>query len=50
MSVFFFLNVYFWAVLGLSCGTQDLQPLLWHAGSLVYSMQTLSCGMWDLVP
>ena len=49
---------------GLGCTMQDLPSSLWHAGSLaaacklwvvacrIFSrfMQTLSCGMWDLVP
>ena len=35
----------FLAPLGLSCGTQVVA-----CGIFNCSMQTLSCGMWDLVP
>ena len=41
----FFLTLLILAVLALSCSTQDL--LIVACG---ISMQTLSCGMWDLVP
>ena len=37
------------AVLGLSCGTQDLQSSLQHVGCLVVACKMASCGMWDLV-
>ena len=32
-----------------SCGIRDLWSLLWHEGPLSRGMQSLSCGMWDLV-
>ena len=31
----------YWAAPGLSCGTQDIQSWLWHAGSLL-----IACGIW----
>ena len=33
--------------MGLSCGKQDLQPLLWHAGSLIAACKLLvaACGI-----
>ena len=36
-------------MLNLSCSTQDSGSSLLHAG-FINGMQTLSCGMWDLVP
>ena len=38
------------AVLGVSCGPQDLFYLYNTHGIFHGGMQTLSCGMWDLVP
>ena len=36
LFLFFLIKIFFFfAVLGLSCGTQDLWSSLWHAGSLV---------------
>ena len=42
---------------GLSCSTQDLQSLLYHAESSVaahsifsFGMRSLNCGTWGLVP
>ena len=32
----------YWAALGLSCGTLDLQSWLWHARSLL-----VACGIWS---
>ena len=49
--IFAYLFIYL-AALGLSHSTQDLPSLLRHESSLVGArkLQTLSCGMWDLVP
>ena len=49
--IFAYLFTYL-AALGLSCSTQNLPSLLRHESSLVGAskLQTLSCGMWDLVP
>ena len=44
-----FLFIYL-AVLGLSCGTQDLWSSVWHAGSFSGGMKTLSFSMWNQVP
>ena len=43
-SFFPFFNIYVFilAAPGFSCSTQDVWSLLWH--------ETLSCGLWDLVP
>ena len=49
--IFAYLFIYL-AALGLSRSTQDLPSLLRRESSLVGArkLQTLSCGMWDLVP
>ena len=45
----FFFLIYL-AVPGLSCGTQNLWSLLYHAGSLVEACELfLSCSMLELV-
>ena len=41
-------NLTYLAVPAVSCSTQDL--LIVACGVFSYSMGTLSCGMWDLVP
>ena len=37
-------------MLDLSCSMRDLQSPIEACSVFCYSMQTLSCGMWDLVP
>ena len=37
------------ALLGLSCGMQDLQSLLRHRRSFIAADGIFSCGMWDPV-
>ena len=44
-----FLSIYL-AALGLSWGIQDLQSSLRRKGCFSWSIWTLSCNMWDLVP
>ena len=46
--IYTYIHMYL-ALLGLSFGTQDLQPSLQHVGSLAVACE-LSVGMWDLVP
>ena len=46
----FFLIFIYLAAPGLSCGTQDLQSLLWHVGPFIAICRLFSCSMWDLVP
>ena len=54
LFVFCFLFIVFihLAALGLSCGTSGLRSSVFVAacGIFSYSMWTLSCGVWDLVP
>ena len=37
----FFFKLFFLTALGLICRTQDLQSLLWHAGSLVVAVYSI---------
>ena len=48
MYLFIFLTSLILAAPALSCSTQDL--IIAACGIFSYSMRTLSCGMWNLVP